>query len=162
MVIPPQVQDSTLALVKPHQVPLCPALQSVQVLLNGSTTFRYVSQSSQLCIISKLAEGGLCPFIQVADKDTEQVQTEHRPLGNTTSTRPCITYDNPLSSDSQSVLSPPHHLLIYPTFYKFHSKGVVGDNSKHLAEVKVHNIHCSPPIYPARDDIKEGYQISQA
>ena len=75
-IIPPQVQDSTLALVKPHQVPLCPAPQSVQVLLNGSTIFRYVSQSSQLCIISKLVEGGLYPFIQVTDEDVEQDWTQ--------------------------------------------------------------------------------------
>ena len=39
-VVPPQVQDPALALVEPHQVPLCPTLQPVQVLLNGSTAFR--------------------------------------------------------------------------------------------------------------------------
>ena len=33
------MQESALALVKPHHVPPCPALQSVQVLLNGSTDF---------------------------------------------------------------------------------------------------------------------------
>ena len=69
VVIPPQVQDTTLALVKRHQAPPCPTLQSVQVLLNGSTTFRCVSQSSQLCIISKFAEGALYFFIQVIDED---------------------------------------------------------------------------------------------
>jgi len=40
--------------------------------LNGSTAFQCVRHSSQLCIISKLAEGGLYPFIQVADEDVEQ------------------------------------------------------------------------------------------
>lgn len=34
-----QLQDSALALVEAHQVPLCPTLQSVQILLNGSTAF---------------------------------------------------------------------------------------------------------------------------
>ena len=71
-VIPPQVQDSTLALVKPHQVPLCPTLQSVQVMLNGSTAFRCVIHSSQFHIVSRLAEGALYPFIQITDEDVEQ------------------------------------------------------------------------------------------
>ena len=34
-VVPPQVQDPTLALAELHQVPLCPTLQPVQVSLNG-------------------------------------------------------------------------------------------------------------------------------
>ena len=56
VVIPPQVQDSTLAAVRPHKVSPCQTLQSVQILLNDSTAFRCVSHSSQLCIISKLAK----------------------------------------------------------------------------------------------------------
>jgi len=32
-VVPPQVQDPALALVEPHQVPLCPAFQPIQVTL---------------------------------------------------------------------------------------------------------------------------------
>jgi len=36
-VVPPQVQDPALAFVEPHQVPLCPTFQPVQVSLNGST-----------------------------------------------------------------------------------------------------------------------------
>lgn len=35
-VIPPHVQDPTLALVEPHQVFLCPAFQPIKVPLNGS------------------------------------------------------------------------------------------------------------------------------
>jgi len=34
-VVPPQGQDPALALVEPHQVPLCPALQPVQGSLDG-------------------------------------------------------------------------------------------------------------------------------
>ena len=68
-VIPPQVQDSKFAPV--HQVSLCPALQSVLVLLSGSTVLWRVGHSSQLCIISKLAEGAFYPFIQVIDEDLE-------------------------------------------------------------------------------------------
>jgi len=67
-----------------------------------------------------------------------------------------------LSSASQPVLNPPHCPLIYLTLPKFNNKDFVRDSVKHLAEIKVHNIHCSPPIYPASDDIIEGYQIGQA
>jgi len=58
-VVPPQVQDPALALVELHQVPLRLTLQPVQVTLNGSTAFRCIYHSSQLCVISKLAEGTL-------------------------------------------------------------------------------------------------------
>jgi len=51
------VQDPALALVEPHQVPLCPALQPVQVSLDGSTACRCVHCSSQFGVISRLAEG---------------------------------------------------------------------------------------------------------
>jgi len=70
------VQGSALLLVESHQVPLHSTLQSVQVSLNGSTAFWCVSHSSQLCIISKLTEGGLYPFIQVIDEDVEQDLTQ--------------------------------------------------------------------------------------
>jgi len=70
-VVPPQVQDPALALVELHQVPLFPALQPVWVLLNGSTAFWCIHHSSQFCVISKLAEGTLSPFIQVIDEEGE-------------------------------------------------------------------------------------------
>jgi len=66
-----------LALVELHEISLCPALQPVQVLLNGSTAFRCISYSSQFCVISKFAEGTLCPFIQVIDELVEQDWTEY-------------------------------------------------------------------------------------
>jgi len=56
---------TTLVLVIPNQAPPSPTLQSVQVLLNASTASQCVSHSSQLCIITKLAEDELYPFIQV-------------------------------------------------------------------------------------------------
>ena len=68
-VVPPQARDSTLVFVKPHLVPLCSTLQPVQVLLNGSTAFWCVSHFSQLCIISKLAEGGRYPLIKFTSED---------------------------------------------------------------------------------------------
>lgn len=41
-----------------------------------------------LHIISKLAEDGLYPIIQVTDENAEQDQTQHQHLGNTASYRP--------------------------------------------------------------------------
>ncbi|XP_048785820.1 uncharacterized protein LOC125686147 isoform X5 [Lagopus muta] len=135
--------------------------QPVQVLLNGSTAF---SQSSQLRIIGKLAEGGHYPLIKVIDEDVEQDRTQHRPLRNTAGYRPptglCITNNDPLCSASQPVLNPPHCPLIYPTLPQLCYKDVMGDSIKCLAEIKVDYIHCSPPIHPARDNIIEGYQLS--
>ncbi|XP_048785819.1 uncharacterized protein LOC125686147 isoform X4 [Lagopus muta] len=137
--------------------------QPVQVLLNGSTAF---SQSSQLRIIGKLAEGGHYPLIKVIDEDVEQDRTQHRPLRNTAGYRPptglCITNNDPLCSASQPVLNPPHCPLIYPTLPQLCYKDVMGDSIKCLAEIKVDYIHCSPPIHPARDNIIEGYQVGQA
>jgi len=56
-VVPPQVQDPAFALVEPHQVPLCPTLQPIQVTLNRSTAFWCIYHSSQFGVVSKLAEG---------------------------------------------------------------------------------------------------------
>ena len=46
-VVPPQVQDFALLLVEPHEVPVSPFLQPVQVPLDGSPTLWCVSRSSQ-------------------------------------------------------------------------------------------------------------------
>lgn len=65
------------AVIEPCQVSLFPKLHDVQVLMNGSTAFQCVIDSSQICIISKLNEGGLYPFVQVTDEDVEQDQAQH-------------------------------------------------------------------------------------
>ena len=70
-VIPPQVQDSTLALAEPHQVTPYPTLQPAQALVNGSTDLCYVSRFSQLRNISKLDESALYRINQTTDGDVE-------------------------------------------------------------------------------------------
>ncbi|XP_050567062.1 uncharacterized protein LOC118250829 [Cygnus atratus] len=118
-VVPSQVQDSTLALIKPHLVSSCPSLQLVQVLLNGRAAFWHIGHSSQLCIIGVLAEGRHYSLIKVVDEDVEQDRTQHRPLGNTASHRSparlCATDHHPLSLASQPVLNSPYCPLLYPT-----------------------------------------------
>jgi len=56
-VVPAQVQDPAFAFVEPHQVPLCPTFQPVEVTLNGSTAFWCIYHTSQFVVVSKLAEG---------------------------------------------------------------------------------------------------------
>lgn len=143
-VIPTQVYGSTLGLVDPHQVPLCPVLYSVQVSLSGSTVFPCGSYFCQLCIMNKLAEGELHPFIQNTD---EQDLTQQQPLWNTTSFRPitrlCSAHCDALISVRQPILNPPHCLLIYLKLPKYTYENIMGDTVNSLAEVKVDNIHCN-------------------
>jgi len=63
-VVPLEVQDPALALGELYQVPF----QPIQVSLNGSMAFQCTSYSSQFGVISRLAEGTLCPCIQVIDE----------------------------------------------------------------------------------------------
>lgn len=64
VVISPQVQGSTLALVELHPVPLCPVLQSVQPerqlcsLLECQPSLLVCQTLLSVFIISKLTEGG--------------------------------------------------------------------------------------------------------
>ena len=63
-----------------------------------------------------------------------------------------------MSYANQSVGNLPHHPLICPTLSKFDNKDAVGDDVRHLAEVKVQNVH--NPCLPS-DDITEGKQVCQ-
>ena len=114
---------------------------------------------SFLSFISKLAEGSFCPLIQVIDEDVEQDWTWNRPLGNTTSHRlptSCWATDH-----SEPVLNPPYFPLMCPTPPKLTYGDAIEDSVKSLAEIKVHNIHCSLPLCSAGHDIVAGYQIGQ-
>jgi len=162
VIITIQVQNPTLALFEPCNVPLSPAHQSVQVSLCGSTAFWCVSHSSQLCIIGKLADDALYLFFQVTDEDIEQHWTQCWPLRNATSYRPLTRDCSTQSSASQPVPSPPHCPLIYPVLPKFINENVRGDSIKIIAEVKVDNIYCSLLIYPVSLDIIDSYQNGQA
>ena len=67
-----------------------PFLQSSSPTGQPLTCTDVCSYSSRLCIISKLAEGGLYPFIHVTDADNEKDWIQYKPLGNTASYRPPI------------------------------------------------------------------------
>lgn len=73
-VTPPQVQYPTLAL-DPHEISLCPSLQPNKVLLNTHQPLL------QFCIIMKLVEGAVYPYIQALDElrktDPEMIPRDH-------------------------------------------------------------------------------------
>ena len=61
------VQDFPLLHVGHHEVPVSPFLQPVDVCLHGSTTLWCISHSCQFGVICRLAEGTLCPVIQIVN-----------------------------------------------------------------------------------------------
>ncbi|KAK4816773.1 hypothetical protein QYF61_022771 [Mycteria americana] len=63
------VQDGALPLVELHEVPVRPFLQPAQVPLDGSMILWCISYFAQFCVISKLAEGTLCPIIHIINED---------------------------------------------------------------------------------------------
>ncbi|KAK4815138.1 hypothetical protein QYF61_017579 [Mycteria americana] len=67
-----QVQDLALGLVKPHTIDLGPSIQPVQVPLQSLPTLKQINTPTQLCVICKLTESALDPFIQITDKDVKQ------------------------------------------------------------------------------------------
>ncbi|KAK4828308.1 hypothetical protein QYF61_025320 [Mycteria americana] len=84
-VVPSQVKDFAL-LVELHEVSISLLLQPVEVPLDGSTTLWHTSCSSQFGVICKLAEGTLCPIIQIINEDVEQDWSHYWPT-----TRLCAT-----------------------------------------------------------------------
>ena len=121
MVIPFQIQDSVLTLVKPHVIPPCPALQSIQDLLKP-----LVCQP----LLPALYHQPTCWrwILSLHPGCWWRCWTRPDPAltpGNTTNYRPpirlCATCDNPLSSASQpqsihlTVHSPNPHFLGFIT-----------------------------------------------
>lgn len=63
-------QDFAFSLVELHEVPISPYLQPVNVPLEDSTTLWCISHYFLVCV--KLAEGTLCPIIQIINEDFKQ------------------------------------------------------------------------------------------
>ncbi|KAK4831029.1 LOW QUALITY PROTEIN: hypothetical protein QYF61_014917 [Mycteria americana] len=77
-------QDPALGLVEPHEVPMGPLLQLVQVPLDGIPSLRRVNHTTQLGVICKLAEGALNPTVHVIDDDIKQYWSQYGPISDTT------------------------------------------------------------------------------
>ena len=91
-VIPPQAQDCMFPVVELDNIPLHPFLQLIKAPLEDCTTISLVSHPS-LELSTKLAEGALCPIIQLSSDDIKLYWTQHRPLEDTARdwTLPLIT-----------------------------------------------------------------------
>ncbi|KAK4810873.1 hypothetical protein QYF61_013281 [Mycteria americana] len=64
-----QVQALALGLVELHEVHMGPLLKPVQVPLDGIPSLQRINCTTQLGVISKLAEGALNPTVYVIDED---------------------------------------------------------------------------------------------
>ncbi|GAB0195895.1 hypothetical protein GRJ2_002054800 [Grus japonensis] len=78
------VQDLALGLAELHAVRMGPPLKPVKVPLDGIPSLQHVDHTTQLGVVSKLAEGALDPTVHVTDKDVKQCWSQYRPLRNAT------------------------------------------------------------------------------
>ncbi|PKU41222.1 hypothetical protein llap_8474 [Limosa lapponica baueri] len=124
-----QAQDLALGCVEPHEVHSGPLLKPLQVPLDGILSLRCVNHTTQLGVVSKRAEGALDPTVYVIDEDTEQYQSQYRPLGDTN--------HYPLDVTNQPIPHPLNSPPIKPTSLQFREKNFVGDHVKGLTEVQI-------------------------
>ena len=79
-----KVQVQALSLVELHPIGLSPAIQPVQIPLQGLATPKQINTSSQSDVICRFTDDALNALIQVINKDVEEDRPQRRPLGNTT------------------------------------------------------------------------------
>ncbi|PKU36192.1 hypothetical protein llap_13505 [Limosa lapponica baueri] len=83
-IAPTDMQDLALALVELQEVHTGPSLKPVKISLDGIPSLQHIDGTTQLGVISKLAEGALKPTVSVANKDVKQYWSQYQPLRNTT------------------------------------------------------------------------------
>ncbi|GAB0191166.1 hypothetical protein GRJ2_001581900 [Grus japonensis] len=83
-VAPTPVQDLALGLVELHVVRMDLPLKPVKVPVDGIPSLQRVDRTTQIGVISKLAEGTLDPTVHVANKDVKQCLSQYQPLRNAT------------------------------------------------------------------------------
>ncbi|KAK4808270.1 hypothetical protein QYF61_020751 [Mycteria americana] len=142
-VAPTQMQDLALGLVDPHEVHMGPLLQLAQVPLDGIPSLRYVNRTTQLGVVSKLAEGALDPTVHVVDEDTKQYWSQ----------TPLIPDLHPDIEPLTTTLWSPRpssqflrHRIVHPSnpSLQCREKDVVGDHVKGLTEVQIDDILALP------------------
>ncbi|KAK4827794.1 hypothetical protein QYF61_021747 [Mycteria americana] len=74
-IAPTHVQDLALGLVELHEACTGPSLKPVKVPLDGIPSLQSIDCTTQLGVVSKLAEGALNPTVHVTDKDVKQHQS---------------------------------------------------------------------------------------
>ncbi|KAK4825444.1 hypothetical protein QYF61_027474 [Mycteria americana] len=99
-----------------------------------------VDHTTQLGVVSKLAEGALSPTVHVADKDVKQCQSQYRPLRNATrhwsplehQTIDCTS----LSVTIQPIPYPPSGPSVKSTSLQFRDNDVMQDSIKCCAQAQ--------------------------
>lgn len=71
-VVPPQVQDFTLLLVKIKEILVSQVLQPVKIPRDGITTIYCIHCSLQFQVISEFTDGTLYSVIQIISEDIKQ------------------------------------------------------------------------------------------
>ncbi|KAK4826593.1 hypothetical protein QYF61_010355 [Mycteria americana] len=83
-IAPTQAQDLGLGLVELHEVYKAPLLQPVKVPLDGIPSLKCINFTTQLGVISKLADGALNATVSVINKIIEQYSSQCGLLKDTT------------------------------------------------------------------------------
>lgn len=136
-------------------------LQPVKVPLNGSTVLWDISHSSDLCVVSKLAEVHSIPSTRSLTNKLNRTGLDMDPWRTPLATGlqlDCVTDHNPMSSSIQPVYLTVHSST--PYFLSLPTR-MLWESAKSLTDIKVDIIHCSPLIHPASHSIIEGYWVSQ-
>lgn len=104
-----QGQNFALPFAELCGIPIGPFLQSVEVPLDACTTLRCISCFLNFCVTCRLAEGTLCPSLEVINEDVKWYRTWHQPLGLTPADWSPVTLrandSNPFSPAVQPVFS---------------------------------------------------------
>ncbi|PKU41812.1 hypothetical protein llap_7885 [Limosa lapponica baueri] len=126
-----QVQDLALGLIELHEVDMDPPLKPVQVSLDGIPSLQRVDCTTQLGVVSKLAEGALYPTVRVSNKDVKQPWSKYLPLRNTTCQWSPLGHQavdrNALSAAIQPVPYPLSDTSIKSISLQFRDQDVVRD-----------------------------------
>ncbi|KAK4817542.1 hypothetical protein QYF61_019460 [Mycteria americana] len=146
-----QVQDLALGLVEPHTIGPSPSIQPVQVPLQSLPTLKQINTPAQLCVICKLTESTLDPFVQIIDKDIKQDWPQHRALGDTACDQPPTgvnsIHHHSLGPAIQPVLHPAKSTPVQAMSSQFLQENAVGNRVKGFTEVYIDNIHSLPLIH---------------
>lgn len=143
VIISPQVWTLHLTLLSPPNSPVCLRLTEWQHGLPMCQPLLPASYREQTC-------WGCISFLHPGHWWRHRTRPDWPPgstAGYRPTTRLCTADHNPLSYASQRVLNLPHWPVTYPTHPKLTYQDIMGDGVKRLAEVKLHDTYCSPPIY---------------
>lgn len=165
-VVVTKVKDLALSHVEPHPLGLCPAIQPVQVPLQGLPTLQQTDTSPQLGVICKLPEGALNSLIQIINKGIKEGGPQHRLWRNTTHDRLPAGFHSvhhlSLGLAIQPVSNPAKSVPVQAMCCQLLQENTVGDRVKGFAEVRVDRIHSLSLIHQVGHLVIEGDEVGQA